>query len=187
MQPLAQAPKLQPDAMPTGLRPDPTNVQPATSEAGLSQAEAQARLAKYGYNELTEHKTNPVLKFLSYFWGPIPWMIEVAAILSAVVRHWDDFGIVLALLVMNGVAGFWEEFQAGNAIAALKAKLALHARVRRDGAWTTIPERELVPGDLHYRIAETIRVLPFLPKWWIACISRRRMARWREFVQSYKR
>jgi H+-transporting ATPase len=64
------------------------------------------------------------------------------------VHHWDDLSIILALLVMNGVVGFWEEFQAGNAIAALKAKLALHARVKRDGAWKTVPARELVPGDL---------------------------------------
>jgi H+-transporting ATPase len=116
------------------------------SKNGLNQPEAQARLSKYGYNELPEEKTNPLLKFLSYFWGPIPWMIEVAAILSAVVHHWEDFGIILALLLMNASVGFWEEYQAGNAIAALKAKLALHAHVKRDGAWTTIPARELVPG-----------------------------------------
>lgn len=119
-----------------------------TSLDGLSQAEVQRRLAQYGYNELPEEKGNPLLKFLSYFWGPIPWMIEVAAILSAVVRHWTDFGIILALLLMNAAVGFWEEYQAGNAIAALQAKLALRARVKRDGAWTTVPARELVPGDL---------------------------------------
>jgi ferredoxin-NADP reductase len=118
------------------------------TSSGLSQTEAHARLSQYGYNELPEHKTNLFLKLLSYFWGPISWMIEVAAILSAVVRHWDDFVIILVLLVMNAGVGFWEEFQAGNAIAALKAKLALHARVRRDGVWTTIPARELVPGDV---------------------------------------
>jgi H+-transporting ATPase len=119
-----------------------------TSGAGLSQTEAKTRLSQFGYNEIPEHKTNVLLKLLSYFWGPIAWMIEVAAILSAVVRHWDDFVIILVLLVMNAGVGFWEEFQAGNAIAALKAKLALHALVRRDGAWTTIPARELVPGDV---------------------------------------
>jgi H+-transporting ATPase len=118
------------------------------SRNGLTKHEALARLSQFSYNELPEEKTNPILKFLSYFWGPIPWMIEVAAILSAVVRHWEDFGIIFALLLMNAGVGFWEEFQAGNAIAALKAKLALHARVMRDGAWTTIPARELVPGDL---------------------------------------
>jgi len=83
------------------------------SGEGLSQAEAQARLEKCGFNELPEEKVNPLLKFLSYFWGPIPWMIEVAAILSAVVHHWEDFGIILALLLMNAGVGFWEEFQAG--------------------------------------------------------------------------
>ena len=84
-------------------------------------------------------------------------MIEVAAILSAVVHHWEDFCIILALLVMNAGVGFWEEYQAGNAIAALKAKLALHARVKRDAAWIAIPARELVPGDLmRIRIGEII-------------------------------
>ena len=74
-------------------------------------------------------------------------MIEVAAVLSAVVRHWEDFGIILALLLLNAGVGFGEEYQAGSAIAALKAKLALHARVKREGTWITIPARELVPGD----------------------------------------
>ena len=76
-----------------------------SSPDGLSQAEAQKRLAEYGPNEIEEKKTNPLLKFLSYFWGPIPWMIEAAVILSAVVRHWPDFGIILVLLVANAVVG----------------------------------------------------------------------------------
>jgi H+-transporting ATPase len=115
---------------------------------GLSQAEAAKRLEKYGPNEITEKKTNPLLKFLSYFWGPIPWMIEVAVILSGVVRHWPDFFIISLLLVANASIGFWEERQAGNAIEALKAKLAIKARVKRDGKWVTPPARELVPGDV---------------------------------------
>ena len=118
------------------------------SPDGLSQAEAQKRLTQYGPNEIEEKKTNPILKFLSYFWGPIPWMIEVAVILSGVVRHWPDFAIILLLLLANAVVGFWEEHQAGNAIEALKAKLAIKARVKRDGKWTTPEARELVPGDV---------------------------------------
>jgi H+-transporting ATPase len=118
------------------------------SAEGLVGAEAGARIARYGPNALPEEKANPILKFLSYFWGPIPWMIEAAAVLSAVVRHWEDLGIILALLLMNAGVGFWEEYQAGNAIAALKAKLALRARVKRDGVWKTVPADELVPGDL---------------------------------------
>jgi len=118
-----------------------------SSPDGLSQAEAQKRLTQYGPNEIEEKKTNEFLKFLTYFWGPIPWMIEAAVILSAVARHWPDFGIILVLLLANAVVGFWEEHQAGNAIAALKAKLAIKARVKRDGKWVNPPARELVPGD----------------------------------------
>ena len=115
---------------------------------GLSQAEAEKRLAQYGPNEIAEKKTNELLKFLSYFWGPIPWMIEVAVVLSGVVRHWMDFGIIFFLLLSNAVVGFWEEHQAGNAIEALKARLAINARAKRDGKWTTPKASELVPGDV---------------------------------------
>jgi len=80
-----------------------------SSPNGLTQAEAQKRLTQYGPNEIEEKKTNELLKFLSYFWGPIPWMIEAAVILSAVARHWPDFGIILLLLLANAVVGFWEE------------------------------------------------------------------------------
>ena len=75
-------------------------------------------------------------------------MIEVAVILSGVVRHWPDFFIILLLLLANAVVGFWEEHQAGNAIEALKANLAVKARVIRDGKWVTPPASELVPGDI---------------------------------------
>ncbi len=119
-----------------------------SSPDGLTQAEAQKRLTQYGPNELTEKKTNLFLKFLSYFWGPIPWMIEIAVILSGVVGHWPDFFIILLLLVANAVVGFWEEREASNAIEALKAKLAVKARVKRDGKWINPPARELVPGDV---------------------------------------
>jgi H+-transporting ATPase len=115
---------------------------------GLTQDEAAKRLAKDGPNELVEKKTNKLLKFFSYFWGPIPFMIEAAVILSAVVKHWPDFFIILLLLVANAVVGFWEENQAADAIDALKARLATKARVLRDGKWTNPPARELVAGDV---------------------------------------
>ena len=119
-----------------------------SSPDGLTQDEAKKRLTQYGPNELEENQENAFLKFLSYFWGPIPWMIEIAVILSAAARHWPDFGIILVLLLANAIVGFWEEHQAGNAIAALKGKLAMKARVKRDGGWTTSASRELVPGDV---------------------------------------
>ena len=119
-----------------------------SSPDGLSQAEAEKRLTQYGPNEITDKKTNQFLKFLSYFWGPIPWMIEGAVILSALVQHWLDFFIILLLLCSNAVVGFWEEHQAGNAIAALKARLAILAKVKRDGKWQNPKASELVPGDV---------------------------------------
>src|SRR5664280_779868 len=119
-----------------------------SSPDGLSQVEARKRLAQYGPNEIDEKKSSAFLKFLSYFWGPIPWMIEGAVVLSGVARHWPDFAIILVLLVANAMVGFWEERQAGNAIDALKANLAIKARVIRDGKWVTAAARELVPGDV---------------------------------------
>ena len=119
-----------------------------SSPEGLTGDEAKKRLQQYGPNEIAENKTNALLKFLSYFWGPIPWMIEVAVVLSGVVRHWPDFFIILVLLFANAIIGFWEERQAGSAIDALKARLAIKARVKRDGKWITPPAKELVPGDV---------------------------------------
>lgn len=129
----------------------------ASSPDGLTQAEAEKRLGQYGPNEIEEKKANPLLKFLSYFWGPIPWMIEIAIILSAVVHHWPDFFIILGLLLANSLVGFWEEREAGNAIAALKAKLAIKARVKRDGTWTDPEARDLVPGDvIHLKLGDIV-------------------------------
>ncbi len=115
---------------------------------GLGSDEVRARLAQVGRNALEEKKVSPLVKFFAYFWGPIPWMIEVAAVLSALVRHWDDFVIIMVLLVFNAVVGFWQEFKAANALDALKNQLALKARVLRDGRWGEIDAAELVPGDI---------------------------------------
>jgi H+-transporting ATPase len=119
-----------------------------TSASGLSGEEAASRIAKYGYNEIPEKRRSRFLKFAQYFWGTLPWMIEAAAILSAALQHWDDFAIIVALLAVNAVLGFWQENKADNAIELLRKKLALSARVLRDGDWKVVPSRELVPGDV---------------------------------------
>ena len=128
-----------------------------TKEKGLSDSEVQERIKKYGLNEITEKKINPILKFLGYFWGPIPWMIEIAIVLSALIQHWEDFWIIFALLLLNAVVGFWQEHKADNAIELLKQKLALVARVFRDNKWFRIPAKELVPGDvIKIRLGDSI-------------------------------
>jgi H+-transporting ATPase len=143
---VSSAPKQKTDLQ--TLPMDQVEKQLGSSHDGLTSQEATKRLAQYGPNEIEEKKTNIILVFLKYFWGPIPWMIEVACVLSAAVRHWPDFFIILLLLCANAAIGFWEERAAGNAIDALKARLAIKARVKRDGKWITPPARELVPGDL---------------------------------------
>jgi H+-transporting ATPase len=120
----------------------------SASKGGLPSSEVEKRLQQYGPNEIPEKKVNPIVKFLGYFWGPIPWMIEAAVIVSAFIQHWIDFGIIFVLLMVNAVVGFWQERKAGNAIELLKQKLAPKARVLRDGKWREIPARELVPGDV---------------------------------------
>jgi len=120
----------------------------SSSRKGLSRQEAGERQRSYGYNEIAEKRENPLLKFLGFFWGPIPWMIEAAAVLSAVIRHWEDFGLITGLLALNAVVGYLEEHKADNAIELLKKKLAVSARVLRDGGWGEVPARELVPGDV---------------------------------------
>ena len=119
----------------------------ADAKSGLSSAEAKSRLDKYGPNALEEHKESELKKLLAYFWGPIPWMIEVAAILSLIIKHWTDFIIIAVLLLLNAAIGFLEEHKAANALEALKNQLALHARALRDGKWDEVEAATLVPGD----------------------------------------
>ncbi len=120
----------------------------SSGEKGLSNSEAKERLQQYGYNEISEKKVNPFIKFLNYFWGPIPWMIEIAAILSLIIGHWADFWVIFILLLLNSVVGFWQEHKADNAIELLEQKLALKAEVLRDAKWVELSARELVVGDI---------------------------------------
>ena len=119
-----------------------------TEVNGLTSAEAGKRLREVGPNAIVEQHVSLLQKLAAYFWGPIPWMIEVAALLSAAVQRWDDFGVIMFMLLINAGVGFFEEKNASDAIAALKQKLAPTARVKRDGAWRDLPAQQLVPDDL---------------------------------------
>lgn len=115
---------------------------------GLSDVEVRERLAQFGENALAEKHASTLIKLFSYFWGPIPWMIEVAALLSAGVARWADFAIIVFMLFLNAGVGFWQEHKAGSAIAVLRRRLAAQARVLRGGIWLDIAARFLVPGDI---------------------------------------
>jgi len=115
---------------------------------GLSSRQAEDGLKRYGYNEITEKEESKWHRIFRRFWGPIPWMIEAAALLSASAQRWDDFTIIMVLLLVNSSVDYYQESKALNAIKVLKQKLARTALVLRDGRWVQLPSRELVPDDI---------------------------------------
>lgn len=117
-------------------------------EKGLSRSEVEARLKKYGFNEVPERKVNPYVRFARKFTGLTAWMLEAVIILSFLLHKYLDMYIVTALLFVNGFLGFIQEEKASRALEALKQKLRINARVLRDGVWQLVPARELVPGDV---------------------------------------
>ena len=117
-------------------------------EIGLTHAEVDARRAENGYNEVVEKKEHPVLNFLKKFWGISAWMLELIMALSAVLGKYSDLVVVSALLVVNAVLSFMQERRAAGVVQALRRRLQVSARVRRDSSWQVIPARELVPGDI---------------------------------------
>jgi len=115
---------------------------------GLATSELDARIKTYGPNALPERKRSLLKTLQPYFWAPIPWMIEAAAMMALIVNDIGDFVIILVLLLFNAGLGFWEEHQASDALDALKNSLALKARALRDGKWSEVAATTLVPGDI---------------------------------------
>jgi len=117
-------------------------------DKGLAAEEAESRLARYGANALVRKHESEARKIAHYFVGPMAFMIEAAAAISAILGHWEDFAIIAGLLLFNAVLGLWQDRKASNALAALEKGLAPDATVLRGGAWSTVPAATLVPGDV---------------------------------------
>ncbi|KAI1314953.1 hypothetical protein EDD11_001538 [Mortierella claussenii] len=117
-------------------------------QTGLSHEQVAERLRTFGRNELKEVKPNQFLKFLGYFVGPIAFLIQMACIISAIVKDWFNFAIILGLLFLNAVIGYVEEARAESAVDALRQTLALKARCWREGYLQEIDTSDLVPGDI---------------------------------------
>jgi plasma-membrane proton-efflux P-type ATPase len=128
--------------------PDTLAALKVNPETGLTGAEVDTRRKENGYNEVAEKRGHPVLKFLKKFWGISAWMLELIMVLSAVLGKYSDLVVVGALLVINAVLSFMQESRAAGVVAALRKRLQVNARVRRDSSWQVIPARELVPGDI---------------------------------------
>ncbi len=146
------APPKPADAGPPGIAsasvPETLAALHVNPDAGLAQADVDARRRESGYNEVAGKKSHPILGFLGKFWGISAWMLELIMVLSAVLGKYSDLIVVSALLVVNAVLGFMQERRAAGVVEALRRRLQVSARVRRDSGWRIIPARELVPGDI---------------------------------------
>lgn len=119
-----------------------------TDWKGLSSNEAQQLLKEYGLNEITEKRQNPIFDFLKRFTGLTAYIIEAALFISAFLRNYIDSIVMFALLLLNAVLGFTQEFRASKAIDALKQKLAISVNALRDSSWKELSSKELVPNDI---------------------------------------
>ncbi|MDA8163446.1 MAG: HAD-IC family P-type ATPase, partial [Desulfobacteraceae bacterium] len=129
----------------------------ATSAAGLAESEASRRLETFGPNEIAEKAKNPFLEFVGRYWGPMPWLLELAMVLSFLLGHRLESAIIFALLTLNAVIGHLHSRSSQKAVALLKKKLAIKARVLRDGTWVSKDSRLAVPGDvLSVRIGDIV-------------------------------
>jgi len=132
----------------TATVPDTLAALHVNPDTGLTHSEVDTRRKVDGYNEVAQKIGHPVLKFLEKFWGISAWMLELIMVLSAVLGNYADLAVVGALLVINAVLGFVQERRAAGVVEALRKRLQVNARVRRDSSWQVIPARELVPGDI---------------------------------------
>ncbi|PWO00554.1 putative PMA1-H+-transporting P-type ATPase [Tilletiopsis washingtonensis] len=115
---------------------------------GVSDADVAKRRSQFGYNELESPHKNLFVTFLGFFKGPILYVMEIAVILAAGLREWIDFGVIIGILMLNAFVGWYQEKQAGDIVAQLKAGIALKTTVVRGGQEHEIEARDLVPGDI---------------------------------------
>jgi len=135
----------------------PETTTPVSEALGLTAAEAALRLRQCGPNRVPEPKRHPALALLGKLSGPVPWMLEASLVLEAVLHKWIEAGIIAVLLILNAVLAFTQEHRAQRALALLRERLTVVARVRRDGQWTQLRAEEVVPGDaLHVRMGDLV-------------------------------
>ncbi|OJD30316.1 plasma membrane h+-atpase pma1 [Diplodia corticola] len=120
----------------------------ADIQTGISEGDVQSRRKKHGWNEIATEKENLFLKFLGFFQGPVLYTMEVAVLLAAGLRNWIDFGVIIGILVLNAIVGWYQEKQAADVVASLKGDIAMRCTVVRDGREQNILAREVVPGDI---------------------------------------
>jgi H+-transporting ATPase len=119
-----------------------------TSAEGLSESEARNRIQTFGYNEVAEKRSSPILEFLKRYWGPMPWLLESAIVLSYILGHYVEVLMIFVLLTVNAFIGYAHASSSLEALELLKRSLAVKAKVLRDGSWVVRDAREITYGDI---------------------------------------
>jgi H+-transporting ATPase len=125
--------------------PAPSGTDPGP---GLTSREAQARLSRNGPNAVVEERPHPLRDFLRHLWAPIPWLLEATIVIQLFLHEGVEAAVIGGLLVLNATISFLQQGRAQQALALLRRQLHVEARVRRDGAWVTLPAEDLVDGDV---------------------------------------
>lgn len=120
----------------------------STSKDGLSTKKAEERIKEYGYNEIKEDKENAILAFLKRYWGPMPWLLEIAIILTVILHHYTESIMIFTLLTVNAIIGYFESHNSQKAVLLLKKNLEIKSKILRDGKWILKEARYIVPGDV---------------------------------------
>ncbi|MGW8114024.1 plasma-membrane proton-efflux P-type ATPase [Caproicibacterium sp. NSD3] len=120
----------------------------SSGKDGLSEAEAADRISRFGPNEIQEEKKNPVKQFLKRYWGPMPWLLEFAMMLTIFVKHYTEGILIFALLTVNAVIGFVQSRNSQKAVELLKKQLQIKTKVLRDGQWVLKDAKDIVSGDI---------------------------------------
>jgi P-type Mg2+ transporter len=117
--------------------------------AGLTYAEARRRLAEFGENRIrSERRMDALTLFIAQFKSPIILILIGAGIVSLFLQDRIDAALILAIVLVSGVLGFWQEYSATDAVAKLRALVETKVRVLRDGNEVTVPLAEVVAGDV---------------------------------------
>lgn len=120
-----------------------------TTSDGLSDSEVGKRLKRYGPNKLiAEEEINKFKILFHQFLSPLIYILIVAAIVTAFLREYIDMGVILAVIILNAIIGYIQEFKAEESVRALKKMVVPRARVLREGHEKEINSEDLVPGDI---------------------------------------
>jgi len=120
----------------------------SVTKDGLITEEADIRAEKFGYNEIVEIKNNSLLDFFKRYWGPMPWLLEFAIVLTVILNRHTESAIIFTLLTLNAVIGNLQSQNSQKAVKLLKKKLEIKAKVLRDGKWIFKEAKYIVPGDI---------------------------------------